>query len=63
MQGADMGIPVSTTFAIGFLGFSEGTVIIATPSIPEPGTLFLLATGLAGIITKAPRRRSRSAKS
>lgn len=53
------GIPVSTIFTVTFTGFTPNTTIRGTASIPEPTTLLLLGTSLAGLAFKAWKKRSR----
>ena len=50
------GIPPNTTFTVTFTGFSPGTTILGKAEVPEPTTLLLFCTGLAGVALKARKK-------
>lgn len=55
------GIPPGAKFALKFSGFTGRTDTTVIPTgVPEPATVFLLATGLAGIVIKMRKTLSRS---
>lgn len=60
--GAAEGLPGHLGFIVEFKGFAPNTQIRATATIPEPTTLLLLSTGLAGVVIKT-RKRLKNRKS
>lgn len=54
--GTGTGIAPGTTFTVTLTGLFENTDVRATATIPEPTTLLLLGTGLAGIAIKARKK-------
>ena len=54
--GTGTGIPPGTTFTVTLTGLFANTDVRATATIPEPTTLLLLGTGLAGIAIKARKK-------
>lgn len=58
-RGGGFGIAPTTSFTVMFRDFQPGSVITGQASIPEPTTMLLLGTGLAGIAIRARKKLKR----
>ena len=54
--GTGTGIQPGENFLVGFTGFLPNTIIRGTATIPEPATVFLLSSGLAGVAIKLRKK-------